>query len=48
MSVWEGQNDEIVKEAGMYDGLMKVYWVGTKEATADVIAGMIGESVGRP
>lgn len=44
LSAWEGQDDEIVKEAGMYDGLMKVYWVGASEATAEVIAGMIGES----
>lgn len=46
LSTWDGQNDEIVKEAGMYDGLMKVYWVGAKEATAEVIAGMMGEAAG--
>lgn len=45
LSLWEGQDDEIVKEAGMHDGRMKVFWVGASEATTEIIACMIGDPV---
>lgn len=45
LGIWEGQDDEIVKEAGMYDGLMRVYWVGAgEEVDGEAVAGMVGEA----